>query len=414
MWPTSLATSPHMLSLPAPICNQHVRTIEKKSNVLDIGERGRIKVTVWPSGDFTIGMASPMGRRKNPLRTVGDRPAPDSYPAIGDMDEARSQLEEKTLLRLISFYTQEGDLQRVADLENRLEVLRQHMGLVDASNSHNESRRYSKSGITPYGKRIVKSGAVVLSKSFPGRVAFGTLTLPTLTGEELTKICEAWPDLVRKFFQELVRQLERSQLPTEYCYVSEIQEKRFKQWGQVCPHLHFLYVGKQSRFQKSWEIPKEWFRDTWSRLLSNCLGREVSTPLATRVEGAKGNLLAELGKYMSKGGQTLKAIHDRGLSHLLPRSYWGIQKDLRMQVKRSILSSRSKVVETLIDDLPHYQKLGWLKYRPILAAPSDEVDGSPPGQVWGFTGWMKVEKIAAVLETAAMNFIYSGQTIRTA
>lgn len=400
-----------MLSVAVPVCNQHERTIRSISNILSATPRGQLKLTLWPSGDFSIGMRSvpradkgehPLeGIEKDPFGVVWkDRPA---QPA-GSLED-----QVKVLMKLIDLADERGDSQERDRLASKLEGLLTQLGLVDARNPHNRPRRYSQGGITPYGKKMVKSAAVLLSEQYGGCIGFGTLTLPPLSPEQLAKVCQNWSDLTRKFFQELRRELERQGLPQKFVYVSEIQPDRYKKWGQLCPHLHFLYVGKRKKWHTQWRIGYDWFPKIWARLLSNLLGQEVEAGYSSRVEKAKGDLLQELGKYMSKGGEILSLVKERGESHLLPRGYWGVQSELRKQVKSAIQTSTSVVVETLVASLKEFKSLGFLQFREVKAQISDAKSGAISEIVVGFCGWFRANSVQEILQNCVEKWMFSAK-----
>lgn len=209
------------------------------------------------------------------------------------------------------------------------------MGLSYASNSHRPRNRRGLGGITPFGKRMVRSSVTLIERRFKREfLSFGTATLPPLSDSESALICEQWSDIVRKFFQELCRGLERYGLPTDYCQVTEVQSKRFTKTGFMGLHLHWLMPGKIRG--RDWCFKPEQIRDIWSRILSNALGRHVSCPAATRVEIPKKSVQGELSKYMTKGADVLQSAIASGRSHLLPRSWWGAAKQLKLDVKSEI------------------------------------------------------------------------------
>ncbi|HEY9834961.1 MAG TPA: hypothetical protein V6D26_30695, partial [Stenomitos sp.] len=125
--------------------------------------------------------------------------------------------------------------------------------------------------------------------------------------------------------------------------------------------------------KSNWSIKPRWFKETWERIISNHLGRPIVTPWATRVESPRGSVAKEMGKYLSKGGDVLKAIAAEGLLEQLPSSYWGASLKLKRAVKSRIAVYSGEAVNHMMDHLDYWQEEGVLKFRPILL----ETEGRP-------------------------------------
>lgn len=272
------------------------------------------------------------------------------------------------------------------------------MGLSDVVNSHKSPvkklKRGSK-GVSSYGKRCVRSGLTLLEKRFGrGCISFGTATLPPMETHELETICLSWSDITRKFFQELTRLLERRGLSKDFVQVTEIQEKRYLAWGQVCPHLHWVMQGKLTT-RSHWLILPDEIRLLWARILSNCLGREVDCQAATRIEKPRKSLAVELGKYMSKGGKIIKQILDSDHAHLLPSSYWGCSNPLRKEIKKGIKIMIGDECEAFIDSLDSLKSQGLASYIHIMK----EIDEGYTICI-GLCGWVR-DSVYSSLSVAA-------------
>ena len=207
----------------------------------------------WPDHSFTIGKSQPVKHDKgnHPLDGISK----DGFGTAYTPREPEVDLNGERLFELAQKFEAAG-LENEAYLvgqaagnaiANEGDGLNETMGLSVATNYHKRTRKGLK-GITPQGKRMVRSCAAILEDKY-GRecITFGTATLPPLLAEEIVMVCNSWSDLTRKFFQELRRLLQRRGLSTDFVYVTEIQEKRFDRWGQVYPHLHWLMQGRLSR-----------------------------------------------------------------------------------------------------------------------------------------------------------------------
>jgi hypothetical protein len=215
-------------------------------------------------------------------------------------------------------------------------------------------------------------------------LAFGTFTLPALRPEELEMVNTGFSDLTRKLFQELTRLAERRGLDTDYAFVVEIQEGRYRSWGQFCPHIHCVMQSRKDRFSDP-AIHYSEIRTIWERLLSNLLGRKVDCPTATQWEKMKRRKVGEMGKYMTKGSQIAKEAIAKGDGHMLPTAWSGMSKNIKKEVKASIVILTGQDAEDFLENLEIMKEAGLLSYVPIMWTPPD-IDRQV---TIGFAGWIK-------------------------
>lgn len=357
---------------------QSLSSFLRPSRVNDCRNGGQYICKLWPSGDFTIGKSQPVKQddRDHPLTGIEKDGFGIAYmsrqPEV-DLDGGRLyELAEK--LDAAGLEAQAYKVGQVAgnaiasganDAANEDGDRDEAMGLSVATNYHKRRSKGLK-GITPQGKRSVRSCAALLEEKF-GRecMTFGTNTLPPLLEAEIMVVCNGWAELTRQFFQELRRLLQRRGLSTDFLYVTEIQEKRYERWGQVMPHLHWLCQGRINR-RSHWLIKPEDIKAIWERLLSNLLGRPVDCQAATRIEKPRKSLKKELAKYLSKGGAVLKKIIEAGKGDLLPSTWWSASRELIREVKQAIVILSGDACLDFIDSLESLQREGLLRYRKIM------------------------------------------------
>jgi hypothetical protein len=178
--------------------------------------------------------------------------------------------------------------------------------------------------------------------------------------------------------------LDRRGLSKDFIQVTEIQEKRYSSWGQVCPHLHWIMQGREN-LRSHWAITPDEIRSLWERILSNCLGRPIDGKAATRIEKPKKSLAVELGKYMSKGGKLIKQIAASDKAHLLPTSYWGSSISLKKQVKAAIKIIEGDECESFIDSLESLKADGLASYIHIFREMQDGYN-----LFIGLVGWVRI------------------------
>jgi hypothetical protein len=332
---------------------------------------GEYRCTLWPSGDFTIGKSQPVKQDNynHPLTGI----VKDGFGMAYTPREPAHDLNGERLYELaekLASAGQESQAYQVGQvagnaITNEGDDDGEAMGLSVATNSHKRSSKGLK-GITPRGKRMVRSCAAILEDKYGCEcLTFGTATLPPLLEGEIIMVCNGWSELTRQFFQEVGRLGERRGLSTEYLAVTEIQEKRFDRWGQVMPHLHWLMQGRLTR-RSHWLILPAEIQAIWQRLLSNLLGRPIDCSAATRIEKPRKSPRAELGKYLSKGGTVIKKIIEAGKAKLLPSAYYNASLSLKREVKQAIVTLSGDFCLAFIDSLESLQYQRMLKFRKIM------------------------------------------------
>ena len=289
------------------------------------------------------------------------------------------------------------------------------LGLSIALNSHKSPsggtpnppkplcrERRGQKGISSYGRRMVRSGAVLMQQKFTrSRLTFGTATLPSLTKLELVEISNSWAELTRQFKQELTRLLDRRGLSTDWVDCTEIQELRWKRKGELAPHLHWVCEGRKSA-KEDWRVKPSEIRVIWQRLLSHFLGRPVDCKAATRIERVKRSAARYLSKYMSKGGKALQSIKDAGLGCCLPTAWYGMSLRLNREVKSRLITLEGGGAEFIMDNYQALLEMGHLRWAyPVivdLPQPHGEVIKVTVGLVGEFAS---AEAIAQITELYA-------------
>lgn len=387
--------------------------------------------SVWrrktlPSGKYSIGRSQPLKNDKHyqPLEGIASHTTfygstkvsiPARQPDRLDSDPAR--LEKISL-----DFEKAGDQPRAEFFANRYayELLNPDrslenvdhllvdgddlavppLGLSYASNCHKQplknrkkpAKRGSK-GITTKQTDNVKEGCFLLEEEYGKNcLSFLTATLPAFCDRsELKLICLEWSDLIRKFVQALKRMLKERGYPVEMVWTTEIQEDRYRETGDVCPHLHLIMIGKKHRYQKGYAIHFSEVRALWERMLSNLLGRPVTCQAGTRVERPRKSLKAELGKYMSKGGKVVKEIIEDGKGDMLPSNYGGASDSLKAKIKAGTKIETGDEVLKFLDAQEDMKQAGLLFYVPIIIyAPNLGRDITV-----GFVGWIKDKAIVS-------------------
>jgi hypothetical protein len=252
-------------------------------------------------------------------------------------------------------------------------------------------RKRGLRGMTSRAKRSVRSKAKIMEMLYGrGRLAFLTATLPPLPGDERLKVCQNWPYLVRRFREEICRELERHGLHSEFLQVSEIQMKRYWKTGHVYPHIHALFCNKPEDSHQ-WILTPKKVDEVWSRLLENILRREVDCSAACEIDRVKKGVGKEMAKYLSKGGGDIAAIVKAGKQAFLPQSFTSSSRNLTRMVEAQTKVEQGMPVDLIFDNRRMLEKIGVLKCRDVMVM-LESRNGSPVKEVCiGVVGYFRCE-----------------------
>ena len=269
-----------------------------------------------------------------------------------------------------------------------------NMGLSDATICQNPSKpalprtRKGQLGITPTGKRMLRSSAAILSKLVPRQfTTFCTVTTPTITPDENLILNQSWSELRRELVQWISNQLKKYGVIPYISYCIEGQEKRFIETGIYALHMHLVFQGRKG-FGYDWIIKPAAIDAEWKRLLEKRLNREVDVTASNKLEKPRGDLKKEIGKYLSKGGNLVCQVIPK---ELLPTSWWGMTTTLKDKILAAIIKFVDDTATYLwdnTDDLP-------IKYR--LVCLSEMYGSYPVGKVGWITDKLFLEQLAGLV-----------------
>jgi hypothetical protein len=215
------------------------------------------------------------------------------------------------------------------------------MGLSNLRKNHKPDRGHN--GITSHGRRTVRQGAFLLEERIgKSDLSFLTCTLPGATLDECRTANENWGEIMRRFLQELKRELERKNLDPWIIGCTEIQPKRFARTGQPWPHCHLVFPGRDG---KNWAIRPARINLLWARCCKAVIGGGLGDYLAsTRIEviKTKKSVGQYLGKYMSKGGEEINAMRERIADWPIPKAWHHCTHTLNQYIRGSIATLTPK------------------------------------------------------------------------
>lgn len=216
---------------------------------------------------------------------------------------------------------------------------------IKSSKLSQTRKPYGRHGITANGKKIVKNCAVLLERKYTiKRIGFVTATIPAYSRRIIHIIARSWSEILRRFFQKIKRLQEKLKVPTHRICCTEIQPKRFRKYGCVAPHIHFLYVCKTHTTSKKFIILANMFRRFWQESIEQViikvdgkLTENVSFKSSIDCQVVNKSAAAYLGKYLSKGGEILQEIHEKGMEAFLPKQWWTASNSMKKWLQKEII-----------------------------------------------------------------------------
>lgn len=298
---------------------------------------------LYPNGDFTLGKIPP--KYKTPKEEAFDKAWEAQHDYV-ELYEYKYGKREKRVYRFLDPGNQNRDPLGLSTLPNshKPDQVSGDDDDQDPETPCQPRKKRGLKGITGNGKRMVSSSAWLLQKAYGKKqLGFGTVTLPSFPDrpELLVILVDMWPELVRQFFQQLTRYLKRSGYPARWVGVTEIQPKRLEKFDEPAPHLHFVYHAHSGDYR--WFISANEMRRIWRQILEAAIepytdGKySVNTQAAIDTQSVKKDAGAYLAKYMSKGGDVIKMMKDKGLESFIPTAWWHCCLELKRAVKSLIV-----------------------------------------------------------------------------
>jgi len=236
------------------------------------------------------------------------------------------------------------------------EFLGSLLGSSDATNSDKTLQaRQGLRGLTPHARRQTKFATMWLEREHGIKhLTFATLTLPpelTLTREEVEnhysnlEDLEAkgkatprqWSLIINRFNKKLMYELGKHGLPPEYIGVTELQEKRWIEKGQVGYHYHVCFRGR--RRYGTWIISPARMEEMWKDACLSVTNGDASINFgsSTNLQRVKKSVTAYLGKYLTKGTALKSLMSEDLFSVLCPYAWYSCSATLKKLYKTLIV-----------------------------------------------------------------------------
>lgn len=221
---------------------------------------------------------------------------------------------------------------------------------IPNTNQTNEStrKRKGRSGISAYGRRTIRSACTILEEKYgKSGLAFLTLTAPALSPDGKILFVSQWGTICETLRQRLRRLAKRQGVNLDWVDVTELQPRRSAREGWACLHLHAVF---NSRLQGGYWLTADEIRSIWADVLAYYTGDEICTKSAVDIVAVKKSAANYLGKYISKGGDTIKQFEDTPWADMMPTKWWYVSSNLKREVKESQVVLPPEESETLAQD----------------------------------------------------------------
>lgn len=210
--------------------------------------------------------------------------------------------------------------------------------LTKVSNSHKPPRaRRGAKGMSHRASQKVKASAHCLEEKY-GRECLGffTATVPGHDHAAVLRVHEDWSRVLKNFKQSVARLLNGRGAALEYCYATEVQERRYRSSGFPYLHLHFVFVSRKSP-KSRYFISHSELREAWVSALNSVVDGQPFWNAITDLQPVKKSVVNYLGKYLSKGVSVTKDVIDSGLERYLPSEWWGSAMALKRLVREKMI-----------------------------------------------------------------------------
>jgi hypothetical protein len=211
------------------------------------------------------------------------------------------------------------------------------LGLSKLSKSEKTRERVRRGlkGITAHGRQRVRDGASVIEKEYgKGNLVFLTCTLPP---ECVNLSPDQWSKIIDLFKRKILYRLGQEGIDLKIIGVTEVQEKRLEERGEIALHLHWVFPGRKK--DGVWVFKPCQLTDMWKKCVEGVLIdrnlENVKWNAAINVQRVKKTVVAYLGKYLSKGAKVLGKIQEMGLSDLIPKAWYICTQQLHESIEKA-------------------------------------------------------------------------------
>lgn len=212
-------------------------------------------------------------------------------------------------------------------------------------------KKYGLKGITAYGRKMLRNAGHVIDvytrNKWGALPQMGTLTIPSLSPDQMRTMAVRWAYIQKRFFEKCRRRYVKLGLRFHYASCTEIQPGRWNERGEIGLHIHFLFIAHRLA-KRQWSLPDQWVRNEWKRTLESVLGENtISGNLNYRREAVNSSSAAYLAKYASKGTEFIREVSEAHGGDVLPSQWWSASTTIRGCIKAHVQVDRGGRAESL-------------------------------------------------------------------
>lgn len=191
-------------------------------------------------------------------------------------------------------------------------------------------------GITSLGKRRVRNAAYMLTReNGKHRLTFATVTLPGLSGRQMSRVHKEWHRCIDFYRREVGRVLRKHGLSGEIVGVTEVQEKRYATSGIPVLHAHFVFSGAPR--SGGWALTPRIHDHIWKKSIEHVLEEDIGEmKSACQLKSVTDSAEAYLGKYISKGIKAIGAVVRQGWGEWMPKQWWNCSQSLTKRMEEKV------------------------------------------------------------------------------
>jgi len=218
--------------------------------------------------------------------------------------------------------------------------------------------------LTSRGRRNIRDGVAILESKYGTRkLGFYTLTCPYADSADIQIFNDNYPEILRRYFQELKREYERQGLCFSYVGVYEIQPSRFERTGDEC--LHFHYVSPACDVSGRFILHHSRIRDIYGRIVASVCGKNPGVLPRVDSQLVRKSGSGYLAKYFSKGVSP-DATGERDGAVAALSSWFSLSRNLLTAIRKSRTELPGHIADDLFRRSARGEKSQYASYlRPI-------------------------------------------------
>ena len=365
--PSPLPTYYSSAKIPQPHRLIHLGLPSQLEQRHDAAQEREYTCTVQFSGRGSIGILRRSGERKLTSKQLLDRATKlvgieYKYSDIDGNDKfALVQVKEDlpSPSYLVRSFDPSQRIEWLKDFAIRCQFRRQ----FDADVECQKSTRVAK-GLTNRGKHILESGVAALVYKYGHRnLGFYTLTCPVNDTELIQSFNDNYPEIIRRFMQEVRRIYDRRGLVFNYVGCYEIQPDRYKRTGEQC--LHFHYVAPCYDSDKRFVLHHSEICSLYRRVIERVVGIRLSVNPRVDATVVRSNAGGYLAKYISKA-VSVDSESPSCKARASLSSWYSVSRSLLLAVKRLRLQLPGNISADIYGFTRRGEKHPWCSYQKAI------------------------------------------------